>query len=262
VQGKGFAYHAYFAVALMFVAVTIVAARDLRRPAVWIFAPLANCAAMASALGYFGGVPMRGDFLFAVAATLTISAISAPPDHQSRPLASFLASALACSALGLMLYVFHSEWRGAPEFEREVRTIGAHPKIALVSDLGDLAHPLVSRVQGRWTQRVISLLLTDQVDRIFERDAPDADSRRRLEALKKLDLEMFLSDVEREWPDAVIVEEGWAAKHFTDPRVAAWLAGYRRTASVMATRYGAADPLTLYTRPPPPAPPLRNGADD
>jgi hypothetical protein len=261
VQAKGFAYHGYFAVALMFVAVTIVAADDLRRPALWIFAPLANCAAMASAMGYMGGVPMRGDFLLAAAATLAIYAILVPARHKSRAVASFFASALSCGALGLALFAFHLNWRGAPDFEREVRAIGPHPKIALISAIGNLAHPLVSRVQGRWTQRVISLLLTDHVDRILGHSAPDAPSRRRLEALKKLDLEMFLADVEQGQPDAVIVEEAWAAEHFNDPRVATWLAGYRRTASVMATRSGAPDPLTLYTRPTMPAPPSRNGAD-
>ena len=48
---------------------------------------------------------------------------------------------------------------------------------------------------------------------------------------------------------AVVVEEGRAAKRFNDPRVSAWLAGYRRAASVTAPRSGASDPLALYVRP-------------
>ena len=49
-------------------------------------------------------------------------------------------------------------------------------------------------------------------------------------------------------PDAVVVEEGWAARHFNDPRVGAFLAGYRRAASVETTRGGGRDSLAFYVR--------------
>ena len=78
----------------------------------------------------------------------------------------------------------------------------------------------------------MALLLTSHCDMILSRGAPDQESRQRLDALKRLDLDMFLADVARTPPDAVIVEEGWAAKHFHDPKATAWLAGYRRTAGV------------------------------
>ena len=59
--------------------------------------------------------------------------------------------------------------------------------------------------------------LTDHVDRRLERGSLGPDDRRRLEALKTLDLAIFLHDMERGQPDAVVVEEGWAARHFNDP---------------------------------------------
>ena len=247
IQLKGYAYHGYFAVALMFIAVTILAAADLRRLGFWIFAPIANVAATLSALGYFG-VSFRPDALLAVAAALAIWAVAAPQRLRPRAYVTSAASALACAALGLTAFAFHLEWPGDPLFVREAQTLGPHPKIALVSDLGDLAQPLVSRVHGRWTQRVISLLLTDHVDRRLERGSLGPDDRRRLEALKTLDLDMFLHDMERGQPDAVVVEEGWAARHFNDPRVGAFLAGYRRTASAKTTRDGGDDSVAFYVR--------------
>ena len=247
IQLKGYAYHGYFAVALMFVAVTILAAADLRRLGFWLFAPIANVAATLAALGYLG-VSFRVDALLAVAAALAIWAVAAPQRFRPRAYVTSVASGLACAALGLTAFAFHLEWPGDPPFVREARALGPHPKIALVSDLGDLAQPLVDRVDGRWTQRVISLLLTDHVDRRLERGSLDADQRQRLLALKALDLDMFLSDMARGRPDAVVVEEGWAARHFNDPRVGAFLAGYRRTASVETTRGGGDDSLAFYVR--------------
>ena len=244
IQLKGYAYHGHFAVALMFVAATVLAAADLRRPGLWIFAPLAYGAATASELGCLGG-PLRIEAWEGLAAALAIWAVAAPARLRSR--ANPAAAAMACAALGLAAFAFHVEWPGEPPFVREARALGPHPKIALISDLGELAQPLVSRVDGRWTQRVISLLLTDHVDRRLERDLLAPDQRRRLEALKALDLEMFLSDMERGQPDAVVVEEAWAAKHFNDPRVGAFLSGYRRAASFPATR-GGDDPLGFYVR--------------
>jgi hypothetical protein len=247
IQIKGYAYHGYFAVALMFVAVTILAASDLRRLGFWIFAPIANVAATLSALGYFG-VSFRVDALLAVAAALAIWAVAAPQRFRPRAYVTSVASALACAALGLTAFAFHLEWPGDPPFVREARALGPHPKIALVSDLGELAQPLVDRVDGRWTQRVISLLITDHVDRRLERGSLDTDQRQRLLALKALDLDMFLSDMARGRPDAVVVEEEWAARHFNDPRVGAFLAGYRRTASVATTRDGGGESLAFYVR--------------
>jgi hypothetical protein len=251
IQVKGYAYHGYFAVALMLVAVTLLAAADLRRLGFWIFAPIANLVATLCALGYLG-FSFRVDLLLVGAAALAIWSVATPPRLRSRAYVKSAASAVACAALGLIAFAFHLEWPGDPPFLREAQALGPHPKIALVSDLGELAQPLVSRVDGRWTQRVISLLLSDHVDRKLERGSLDPDQRQHLLALKALDLDMFLSDMERSQPDAVVVEEGWAAKHFNDPRVGAFLAGYRQTASFMTIR-GGYDLVGFYVRAPAPA---------
>jgi signal transduction histidine kinase len=251
VQAKGHAYQGYFAAALMFIAVTFVAGRELQRPAFWLTAPIANIAIMALAIvdgRGAGGITDRVlEGVLATAVALAIYALVAPARHLSRRFMSTLASGLACGALGVMLFGFHIGWR-QPMFEPEARALGPHPKIALISDLSDLALPLISRVDGQWPHRVIELLLTSHCDTILERGVPDDDTRRRLEALKQLDVDMFLADVERTPPDAVIVEEGWAAKHFHDPKVTAWLAGYHRTVGVSFTRDDAPDPVAFYTR--------------
>jgi hypothetical protein len=251
VQAKGHAYQGYFAAALMFVAVTFVAGRDLRRPIFWLAAPVANIAIMALAIANgsaVGAVTDRAlDAVLATAVALAIYAFAAPPLHPSRRLMSTLASGLACGALGLLLFGFHVGWR-QPMFEPEARALGRRPTIALISDLGDLALPLISRVDGQWPHRVMALLLTSHCDMILSRGAPDQESRQRLDALKRLDLDMFLADVARTPPDAVIVEEGWAAKHFHDPKATAWLAGYRRTAGVGFVRDGAPDSVAFYAR--------------
>jgi hypothetical protein len=251
VQAKGFPYQDYFADALMFMAVAFLAGRDLKRLAFWLAAPIAAIVATLAAftddtVGSKITISLVVGLLIAAAA-LTIYAATASSRHPTRPFAQTLTTTLACGALGLMLFAFHAGWR-LPMFEAEARALGPHPTIALISDLNGLSLPLISRVDGQSPHRVIDLLLTSHADRILQAGAADATTHAKLTAIKQLDLEMFLADVARTPPDAVVVEEGWAAKHFHSPEVAAWLAGYRRAASVMLNRDNGPDPIGFYVR--------------
>jgi hypothetical protein len=222
IQAKGFPYHAYFAVAAMLAAVAIAGGAEFRRPILPLVAALAFfCAWYAD----FGGDAAGALRIELVAALVAILALAVP--YSLASIAAPLCAAAAGLAFALALAGFHYEWRATPIFLDEARALVAHPKVAAISDIGEVAHPLVSRLGGRWMQSVVSLVISHGADQVLERDAPDAATRERLERYKALDRDLFFRDVAREPPDIVIVNETWAAEHFVDQRLAPWLSGFR-----------------------------------
>jgi len=246
VQAKGFAYHGYFAVAAMLVAVASQRATCLKRAPAFVLASLAGLAVVG--LGLSGDIDSSARFELAAGflAIVGLARSLAPAFAPYRPPLSALGVGAAAA---LSFASVHAEWRATPVFFDEVRSLVAHPKVAAIADIGEIAHPLVSRLEGQWTQSVISMVISQGADAVIERQSPDAALRAKLEAYKALDRDIFLSDVAREPPDVVIVDETWAEKHFVDKRVDEWLARFHKQETILLHRGGLPERFALYVRP-------------
>jgi hypothetical protein len=139
------------------------------------------------------------------------------------------------------------EWRETMPFLAEIRSIGPHPKIAAIAHLG-IGLPLTSRVNGEWVTGVFALNVTDNADRIIATKDPDSAMLAKLEKYKLLERNIFLENVTKSPPDAIIVEDIWVQRHFNYPEIRNFLAGYRRKAAGLAILFGDPVQLSLYVK--------------
>jgi hypothetical protein len=247
-QGKGFPLHGYVAVALFSIAFGIVATRFAPKwNAVALFALLTLVGWGAATFGYLMAPFYAGGLFLAQGLARRIAFRETASKFRFAPL--WVAGALSWFGFGLGWWALHSEWRASPLFVAEIRELGPHPKIAGITAVGAQVFPLASAVNGQWVLSVYSLLVTDGADRRLLNGPVDRETRNRLESYKEWERDLFMADVLRNPPDAVIVDEDWRSAHFNDARVAEWLSGYRLRASQIADFYGTKTALSLYTRP-------------
>ena len=248
VQGKGFDYHLYVAVALAVVGYAVRAQGEGfgRREAT-----LAGAGFVVALVSHgWRDVPD----LQALMTLLTLSAVFAALAFAAREGGRVRALVRVCGPIfvaggaGLAVLGFHYAWFPTPMFEDEVRALGPHPKIASLSNVSALAHPLVSKVGGVWTLSVIAQMISYDADRVLALGYVDDATRARLEADKRQDRDRFFHDVAVNPPDALVVSETWAAEHFQDDRLEPLLALYRRQDAKTVIRQGRPETFALYVR--------------
>ena len=248
VQGKGFDYHLYVAVAIAVVGYAVRAQGDGFG---WRDAALAGGGfAVALASHIWRDVPdlQALTTLLALSGIFAALALVAPYGGPRRAFLKVCGPAFAAGGTGMALLGFHYAWFPTPMFEDEVRALGPHPKIASLSNVSALAHPLVSKVGGVWTLSVIAQMISYDADRVLALGHVDEATRVRLEADKRLDRDRFFHDVAANPPDALLVSETWAAGHFQDDRLAPLLALYRRQDAKTVIRQGRPETFALYVR--------------
>jgi hypothetical protein len=244
-QGKGWLYQAYPALAL--IALAFGAAVDRRGATPGRLAVLAAAGVAAALVGSLAPIP---PFAGAVAVALIGGALIAvsgrrmvAAERETR-LAEFAAAAIAGA---LWLFFTAPPTAPDPDFVRAVAALGPHPRLAAVAEGLGIGFPLVRQVDGVWVQRTQGMLLTSGARRLIDENPGDSALAARLAPIIAHDRDIVAEDIRRDRPDGILVNtvnprfHRWA---MTDPTLAAALADY-----ALATSSRAADwPIDLYVR--------------
>jgi hypothetical protein len=246
IQGKGWLYQAYPALALL--ALALGAALDLRGapPGGRAFA-----AATALATALAAAVAPVSPFVCAVLVALIAAGVFlvAGGARLAAATREWRLAELAAAAMTGALWVLYCAPPTAPDadFVRAVAALSPHPRLAAIAEGLGIGFPLVRRVDGVWVQRTQGLLFASAARRLIDEHPSDAALARRLQPIIDRDAEMAAEDIVHNRPDGVLVNtfnprfHEWAMH---EPAIAAALADY-----TLATSSRAADwPIDLYVR--------------
>jgi len=244
VQGKGWLYQTYPALAFMILAAGL--ALELRPPAPrpTAIGALAGVAA-ALALLWLGRWPLPIAFAAAAGASALEAALERTGRRRERktPLAEMGVAGLIGVACGL----FAMDGVSTPALARALASLGPHPTVLAISESLAFGHPMVRAVGGVWVQRVPSLWITSAARRLLDEHPGDEALAARLRPYIDADRQRLVEDIERGRPDAILVGRldtrfhQWA---WSDPAIAAARADYR----LFAAEPGKAFPAELYVR--------------
>ncbi len=246
IQGKGWLYQAYPALALL--ALALGAALDRRGAPLGgraVAAATALVTALAAAL-----LPVS-PFVCAVLVTLIGGGVFllAGGARLAAETREWRLAELAAAAMTGALWALYCAPPTAPDadFVRAVAALSPHPRLAAIAEGLGIGFPLVRRVDGVWVQRTQGLLFASGARRLIDERPGDAALAARLRPIIERDAEMAAEDIARNRPDGVLVNtvnprfHDWAMH---DPALAAALADY-----ALATSSRAADwPIDLYVR--------------
>lgn len=256
IQGKGWSYHIYPALAFALVALGAALATS-KREAWLLFAAIVCATAACVAALLVGRWPVQtmiGIAIIGAALTLAISRLISGASIGDRGLP--LSEMIAASAIGVAVAMFLAEGLPQPALAKALARLGPHPTILAISESLAFGHPLVREVGGVWAQRVPSLWITVAADRLIAESHADPKVQARLAPFMRADRAMLLQDLAGR-PDAILVGriDGPAYKTFwQDPEIVAALADYRFFAgnddpSWPAMIYARRDLIGLRTQP-------------
>jgi hypothetical protein len=238
VQGKGWLYQAYPAIALMALAAGLALALKPQTPLRIAAGALAGLAA-GLALAELGRWPLPLAFVAAGAA----SAFVWRREGGEAPLAEMGVAATLGAACGL----FGLNGIETPAIARALAGLGPHPTVAAISESLAFGHPMVRRIGGVWVQSVPSLWITAAARRRIDEHPNDAPLAARMQAYIDADRDRLVADIARARPDALLVGRldtrfhQWA---WNDPKITAARADYRLYATESDTDF----PAELYVR--------------
>ena len=240
VQGKGWLYQAYPALAFMSLAAAAalaLAPPPLRRIVLGALAGF--CAALA--LLALGQWPLPIAFVAAGAA----GALAWRLDEARRapPFAEMGVAATIGAACGL----FAMNGVETPTIARALAGLGPHPTVAAISESLAFGHPMTRRVGGVWVQSVPSLWITSAARRLIDEHPSDAALAQRLSPYIEKDRDRLVADLTRNRPDAILVGRLGTRFHdwaWSDPKIAEARADYQ----LYAVEPGDAFPAELYAR--------------
>ncbi|MGD0641288.1 MAG: hypothetical protein ABSC22_11120 [Roseiarcus sp.] len=247
VQGKGWLYQFYPALALLVVA--LGAALEMRpQPPRRLAA--AGGAAGATAVGalLFRLPPIDCAIGAALAAHLALAAAPPRVAQSSRERVARLAEMTAAALIAAACALYCAPVPGPDAaFARAVADLGPHPRLASVGEGLGVGFPLVRNVGGVWVQRTQGMLMTAGARRLIDQNPHDGALAERLAPIIARDRDMTAEDIERNRPDGVLVSNLGPRFHqwaMSDPKLAAALADYR-----FMIASGAKDwPIDLYVR--------------
>ncbi len=247
VQGKGWLYQAYPALALMIVAAGFALERRRPAPRAIAIGALAGVAAAALLL-WLDRWPLPIAFVAAAGASVLSRALErAGPTRERREPNMPLAEMGVAGAIGVACGLFAMDGVNTPVLARALASLGPHPTMLAISESLAFGHPMVRAVGGVWVQRVPSLWITSAVRRLIDERPNDAALARRLRPYIDRDRQMLVEDIERNRPDAILVGRldtrfhQWA---WSDPAITAARADYRLFAAEPDTGF----PAELYVR--------------
>ena len=237
VQGKGWLYQAYPALAFMILAAGL--ALELRPPSPRAIAvgALAGVAA-AFALLWLDRWPLP----IAFAAAAGASALTAALERKTP-----LAEMGVAGAIGVACGLFAMDGISTPALARALASLGPHPTVAAISESLAFGHPMVRSVGGVWAQSVPSLWIASAARRLIDERPGDAALAQRLAPYIERDRDRLVEDIEGNRPDAILVGPTDTRFHrwaWGDPAVAAAMANYQFFAANPDKNF----PAELYVR--------------
>jgi hypothetical protein len=230
VQGKGWLYQTYPALAFMTLAAGFALELSPPAPRRIAIGALAGVAA-AFLLLWLGRWPLPIAFAAAAGAAALLAALerdSAP--GQSRDWRTPLAEMGVAGAIGVACGLFAMDGIRTPALARALASLGPRPTVVAISESLAFGHPMVRAVGGVWAQRVPSLWIASAARRLIDQHPGDEALARRLAPYIDRDRRMLVEDIERGRPDAILVGRldtrfhRWA---WNDPAIAAARADYQ-----------------------------------
>jgi hypothetical protein len=247
VQGKGWLYQAYPALAFMTLAAGFALELSPPAPRRIAIGALAGVAA-ALLLLWLGRWPLPIAFAAAAGAAALLAALERDPAAgQPRDWRTPLAEMGVAGAIGVACGLFAMDGIRTPALARALASLGPRPTVVAISESLAFGHPMVRAVGGVWAQRVPSLWIASAARRLIDQHPGDEALARRLAPYIDRDRRMLVEDIERNRPDAILVGRldtrfhRWA---WNDPAIAAARADYR----VFAVEPGKDFPAELWVR--------------
>jgi hypothetical protein len=230
VQGKGWLYQTYPALAFMMLAAGLALELSPPAPRRIAIGALAGVAA-ALLLLWLGRWPLPIAFAAAAGAAALLAALERDPaTGRPREWKTPLAEMGVAGAIGVACDLFAMNGVSTPALARALASLGPHPTIVAISESLAFGHPMARAVGGVWVQRVPSLWITSAARRLIDEHPGDEALARRLAPYIDRDRRMLVEDIERGRPDAILVGRldtrfyQWA---WSDPAIAAARADYQ-----------------------------------
>jgi len=227
VQGKGWLYQAYPALAFFALAAGAALARAHQpRPRVALGALAFFAAALA--LLALGRWPLPLAFVAAGVGAALAWAL------EGRKGAAPIAEMGVAAALGAACGLFAMNGIETPAIARALASLGPHPTVASLSESLAFGHPMARRVGGVWVQSVPSLWITAAARRRIDENPGDGALAERMRVYIDADRDRLVADLNRRRPDALLVGRLDTRFHqwvWNDPKITAARADYRLFAS-------------------------------
>ncbi len=240
VQGKGWLYQAYPALAFFTLAAGAALARA-RQPRSRVGLGALVFLAAALSLLALGRWPLPLAFVAAGAGAALAWVV------ERRNAAAPVAEMGVAAALGAACGLFAMNGIETPTIARALASLGPHPSVASLSESLAFGHPMTRQVGGVWAQSVPSLWIAAAARRRIDENPGDAALAARMRVYIDADRDRLVADLDRNRPDALLVGRLDTRFHqwvWSDPKIAAARAGYRLFASESDTGF----PAELWVR--------------
>jgi hypothetical protein len=240
VQGKGWLYQAYPALAFFALAADAALARAPQPKMRLALGALVFLAA-GLALLTLGRWPLPLAFVAAGVGAALAWVL------EGRKAAAPIAEMGVAAALGAACGLFAMDGIETPAIARALASLGPHPTVASLSESLAFGHPMARRVGGVWVQSVPSLWITAAARRRIDENPGDDALAERMRVYIAADRDRLVADLERNRPDALLVGRLDTRFHqsvWSDPEITAARADYR----LFATESGAGFPAELWVR--------------
>jgi hypothetical protein len=229
IQGKGWPYQSYPAIALMALALVFATPRGgsaLRR-----LAPGAVCLALVLAISFLApDTKLRFALMAAPAGAAMIIAGVLANSLARRRGEKAAVSTLTLGFLAAVAWSWFDHQASPFNFEAKAAALAPHPKVLVISENLNVGFPFVRRIGGDWAQRTNILWIATGALSLIDQSHDDPTVIARMQPYILLERDMLVEDIRRNRPDLILISNGFAKFRnwaFADPLVGAALANYR-----------------------------------
>jgi hypothetical protein len=245
VQGKGWPYQSYPAIALM--AMALVFAMPRGEGALRRFAPGAICLALVLAISLVAPeARLRfGLMVVPTGAVMIIYGVIADCVARRRGEKAEV-STLTLGFLAAVTWSWFDHQASPFDFEAKAATLTPHPKVLVVSENLSDGFPFLRRIGGVWAQRTNTLWIASGARWLIAQSRDDPTVIAKMQPYLQLERDMLVEDIRHNRPDIILINNGFEKIRdwtLTDPLVDAALANYR-----LYARDNSSRDVLLYAR--------------